>query len=247
MNAYEQLLKGRYGSFELKNSIGPNLLKGLLVSFLIHSVAVASPFLLRLFWSENDQPVTRDVIIIMDKPPMRPAEKQVPVIHPDRSKAPAKYGELIPVDSIENSDDEILPADQKTLGRYFSDTGSSGNSEGTGGVVEIRKQDFEEQIPPPDSFIVVEVMPQALPDFSPQPKYPEIALISKLSGKVFVKAYVDKRGNVKKWQFLKVDPPEMGFDDEVAKVVPQWKFSPAIQQGRVIGVWVSIPFNFRIK
>jgi TonB family protein len=247
MNAYEQLLKGRYGSFELKNSVGPNLLKGLLVSFLIHSVAVASPFLLRLFWGEEGQLKTHDVIIIMDRPPMRPAEKQMPVIHPDRPKAPAKYGELIPVDSIENPDDETLPADQKALGRYFSDPSASGITEGPGTVVEIRRLDIEELIPPPDSFIFVEVTPQALPDFSPQPKYPELALMSKTSGRVFVKAYIDKRGNIKKWQFLKVDPPEMGFEDEVAKVIPQWKFSPAIQQGHATGVWVSIPFNFRMK
>ncbi len=36
MDFFEQLEKGRFGSFELKHQVGPNLLKGLLVSLLIH-------------------------------------------------------------------------------------------------------------------------------------------------------------------------------------------------------------------
>jgi outer membrane biosynthesis protein TonB len=46
---------------------------------------------------------------------------------------------------------------------------------------------------------------------------------------------------------VQASPSDLGFEDEVLKVVPKWKFTPAVQQGRAVGVWVAIPFKFVCK
>jgi TonB family protein len=102
-------------------------------------------------------------------------------------------------------------------------------------------------LPPPDIYRAVEVQPVPLPDFMIRPQYPELARMAGVAGRVVVKVYVDKNGNVRDWVVLSVHPQGLGFEEEVLKVVPKWKFTPAIQGGNPIGVWVSVPFRFSLK
>ncbi|MBK8130044.1 MAG: energy transducer TonB [bacterium] len=52
---------------------------------------------------------------------------------------------------------------------------------------------------------------------------------------------------MKKWRIVQAKPPDLGFEQEVEKVLPKWKFTPAIQQGNPVGVWIAIPFNFKVQ
>jgi protein TonB len=97
------------------------------------------------------------------------------------------------------------------------------------------------------TFVPYEIAPQPLPDFSPQPAFPEMAQKAGVSGKVVVQVYVDKDGTVKRWQIVQAKPEDLGFEEEVEKVIQKWKFTPAIQQGNPVGVWIAIPFNFKVK
>jgi len=105
----------------------------------------------------------------------------------------------------------------------------------------------KDSIAAPDDFIPFEVAPQPLPDSSPAPAYPKMALSSGVKGKVVVQVYVNKSGDVGKYLIKSVKPANLGFEDEVIRVLGKWKFTPAIQNGKPIGVWVEIPFNFDLK
>jgi TonB family protein len=97
---------------------------------------------------------------------------------------------------------------------------------------------------PPD---LSRIYPQPLAG-NTEPAFPDSAVMAGVTqGKVIVQVLVDKHGDVKKWQFARVDPPSLGFQEEVDKVIPLWKFSPAIQNGQPVGSLVAIPFKFKPK
>jgi TonB family protein len=103
-----------------------------------------------------------------------------------------------------------------------------------------------DDVPPDTVFIPREFEPTPL-DINENPAFPFVAQKTGLSGKVVVKVYVDKQGFVKRWMIQQAVPAGLGFEDEVLKVIPKWRFAPAIQQGNPVGVWVSIPFVFKFK
>ena len=80
-----------------------------------------------------------------------------------------------------------------------------------------------------------------------QPAYPPIALQSAVSGRVWVKFYVDKKGVVREVVVVKAVPTDLGFEEESIKAVKQWKFTPAIQDKHPVGVWVAQAISFKVR
>jgi TonB family protein len=250
MNSYNGLVKGRYGSFDLQRKVGPNLLKGLLVSLLIHGTVIGTPYLLWLVHHETVEPRDEGTIIILDKPPIliphQPLNKPIeiaPPALPDIQKTIP-----VPVDVDAAEDTQLVKSQDDIRRKVIADGKEEGSDSALGGqIVYNIPPPILETIPPVDTFIAYEVQPQPLPDFSPPPNFPDLVAIAGVSGKVIVKMYVDRYGDVKKWIILKVDPAGVGFESEVEKVVPKWRFTPAVQQGHPIGVWVAVPFRFAVK
>jgi TonB family protein len=102
-------------------------------------------------------------------------------------------------------------------------------------------------IPEPGTFARFEVPPEPLPKYAFQPEFPDSALAFGMAGKVVVQVYVDRDGIVRKWKIAKVEPAGYGFEKAVLDVIPHWRFTPAIQGGKPIGVWVAVPFNFKYR
>ncbi len=189
----------------------------------------------------------RDTVVLV----MPPLERQ----DPDRSEPmlePPVLSEtaetfLNPVEDEPSPDSGKLIATSKELGQHYQDIADSLNGlggDGGGPVTYIEPPD--DPILPPDTFIFVEIQPQPI-GTNPQPQFPELARISGLGGTVIVNIWVDKRGDVKQWRVMKTDPKGLGFEEEVLKIVPKWKFTPAIQSGKPIGVWVAVPFRFKLQ
>ena len=77
-----------------------------------------------------------------------------------------------------------------------------------------------------------------------RPKYPKIAQEAGIEGTVVVQVFVDKKGHVEGTTILKGLTPEL---NQAAKdAIRKTRFKPAKQQGRDVGVWISIPVNFRL-
>lgn len=122
--------------------------------------------------------------------------------------------------------------------------------------VEIIEFDYEEDSgdEEPEIFIVVEDMPtfqgknkDAFRTWIQQNlKYPTIAAENGISGRVYVKFYIDVDGSVKNVQVLRgVDP---SLDKEAVRVVsssPKW--SPGKQRGRPVRVQFTFPIVFQLQ
>jgi hypothetical protein len=89
--------------------------------------------------------------------------------------------------------------------------------------------------------------PQPKAGHCPQPNYPSVSITAGVEAKVVVEMYVDRKGVVRKWFFLRINPVGWGFARAVEDVIADWNFVPAIQRGEPVGVWVAVPFNFRVR
>ena len=102
--------------------------------------------------------------------------------------------------------------------------------------------------PPPEGprvkFIPYDDPPQPLSSI--RPVYPEIAQEAGIEGTVVVQVFVDKKGRVKDTLILK-GIPNTGLDEAAVMAIKKTRFRPAKQRERAVGVWISIPVNFRLK
>ena len=102
--------------------------------------------------------------------------------------------------------------------------------------------------PPPEGprvkFIPYDDPPQPLSNI--RPVYPEIAQEAGIEGTVVVQVFIDKKGRVQDTIILK-GIPNTGLDEAALKAIRKTRFRPAKQRERAVGVWISIPVNFRLK
>jgi protein TonB len=102
--------------------------------------------------------------------------------------------------------------------------------------------------PPPEGprvkFIPYDDPPEPLSPI--RPKYPEIAQEAGIEGTVVVQVFVDAKGRVKETIVLK-GIPNTGLDEAAIEAIRAVRFKPAKQRERPVGVWISIPVNFRLK
>ncbi len=102
--------------------------------------------------------------------------------------------------------------------------------------------------PPPEGprvkFIPYDDPPKPLSPI--RPKYPDMAQEAGIEGTVIVQVFVDKKGRVKETLILK-GIPNTGLDEAAIEAIRKTRFKPAKQRERAVGVWISIPVNFRLK
>ena len=97
---------------------------------------------------------------------------------------------------------------------------------------------------PKVKFIPYDTPPKPLRPI--KPLYPEIAQEAGIEGVVVVQAFIDKKGRVKETTILKCIP-NTGLDEAAMEAIRKTRFSPAKQRERKVGVWISIPVNFKLK
>jgi TonB family protein len=90
--------------------------------------------------------------------------------------------------------------------------------------------------------IEVEKMPALIE--AGKPLYPEEAKKNNITGKAFVKVLINREGNPKKAVVIKSDN-EL-FNQPAIDAAKQSKFSPALQKGKPVAVWVVLPFRFKL-
>jgi len=114
----------------------------------------------------------------------------------------------------------------------------------------VKRKDTTNKVHLPDTFVAVEMEPQfpgGIPAFSSfilkNLRYPEIANLVGLSGKVYVTFVVDKDGAVTEARPVKCIGA--GCESEAVRVIsmsPNWK--PGVQKGRAVRVQYSVPISF---
>jgi protein TonB len=76
-------------------------------------------------------------------------------------------------------------------------------------------------------------------------EYPEMARKAGIEGQVIVRVLVGKDGKPKKAVVQYTDSKML--DKAAVKAVMKQVFTPAIQNGRAITCWVSIPIKFKLR
>jgi protein TonB len=103
-----------------------------------------------------------------------------------------------------------------------------------------------EKLPDMDEFVAVEEMPKwDQGELQRRIKYPEIARRNNIEGTVVVRALVDKHGSVVQTHIDKSD--NQVLSDAAIDAVKATPFTPAIQNGTSVPVWVQIPVTFRLN
>ena len=118
-------------------------------------------------------------------------------------------------------------------------------------IEETDLSDFEawDAPPPPPSGPRVKFIPYddpPIPLTPIRPKYPEIAQEAGIEGTVFIQAFIDKKGRVIETTIIK-GIPNTGLDEAAIEAIRKTRFRPAKQRERAVGVWISIPVNFKLK
>ncbi len=119
---------------------------------------------------------------------------------------------------------------------------------------DLESFEWEAPPPPPDEGPTIRFIPY---DEPPEPiggyvtiqrnvHYPEIAQEAGIEGTVIVQAFVDKKGRVQETVILK-GIPNTGLDEAAADAIKRTRWRPAKQRDRPVGVWISVPVNFRLK
>ena len=109
--------------------------------------------------------------------------------------------------------------------------------------LEPTQQDNSEKEPDINEFVKVEKLPEIVK--AAKPDYPEAAKKAGIEGKVFVKALIDKDGNPKKAIVIKSDAEI--FNQSAVDATMKSKFTPAVNMGEKIAVWIVLPYRFSLS
>jgi TonB family protein len=103
----------------------------------------------------------------------------------------------------------------------------------------------DKSFPSSDEFIAIDVNPVL--ENQPQAVYPDSAKKAGIEGSVWVKALIDKQGNVRDAIITKGSGKKVGFEEAALTAAKQATWKPAIQNEQPVSVWVSYEIKFLLK
>ena len=103
--------------------------------------------------------------------------------------------------------------------------------------------------PPPPSgpqfkFIPYDDPPRPITPI--KPVYPDIAQEAGIEGQVLVQCFIDEKGKVKETIVVK-GIPNTGLNESAVAALRKTRFRPAKQRERPVGLWITIPINFKLQ
>jgi protein TonB len=103
--------------------------------------------------------------------------------------------------------------------------------------------------PPPPSgpqfkFIPYDDPPRPITPI--KPVYPDIAQEAGIEGQVLIQCFIDKTGRVKETIVIK-GVPNTGLNESAIAALRKTRFRPARQRENPVGVWITIPINFKLQ
>ena len=160
--------------------------------------------------------------------PPKPLPKAPPAAAPPAVEAPANVGKIRKVKKEDAPAEQTL-ATQKEIKQAIQQAGSA---DGAGLDVPM--------------FVPCETMPAFL--HQKKPRYPEIARQAGIEGKVFVSVLIGENGKALRAKIMKRVPSDQTvFDDVAIESVMASTYSPGIQNGAPIKVWLTVPIRFELN
>jgi protein TonB len=254
-----------YGAVELKKTYQKYFLRGLIGALIVHVIAIGSyafgNYLSKLSEEEKQKQNQQRIINLTDLEPPPSAtdedEPPPPKLEEPPVAPPKDLTALTPEPVAKEKAEEQTIKTQKELEEIkspVSNTGDTGKYTFSG-KISVDEKKVEEKIEKKKEEVVekttyqsfeVEKAPECvnLGQVRSSMKYPEIAKESGIEGRVTVKVLVGENGNVIK--IGSVSGPDV-FHDEVRDKASELQFTPGLQNGKPVKVWVSVPFNFKLK
>ena len=238
-----------YGAFELKQNYQKHLGLALLVAGLIHATVILG-FL--LYGHTTAEPVDTskpkpptgacDTIEYFPPPPITFVDviTLIPVIGPDDPKP--IIGIPKPVPDREAPEGATF-ATQRDLDQIVA-SNLKGIVEGTGEPI-LFQSERPEILPQPEEFVPYDETPMPLNEGTY--KYPPLAKQAGIEGTVWIKALLDRNGNVRDAFVFKASGCDLGFEKEALEGAFEIKYKPAISNNEPVAVWVVYPVCFKLK
>ncbi len=168
---------------------------------------------------------------VAPKPPDPVVQAALPKVEPPPNVGKVKQvnNDEVPVDQTLATQEEIREVVRKQPG--IGEEGSGGFVGGIGdGPV----------------FVPVEKMPTFRRQV--KPRYPENARRAGVEGKVFVSVLISENGMPIKAQIMKREPAEQKiFDQAAIESVMKSRYTPGIQNGGPVKVWLTLPIRFTLR
>lgn len=242
--AHQNVLYSPYGAYELKSKYQRNFLLGTISMAAFVGLILLTFWLIKVLQQEDLEAIDASAVVIKtvaDLGPPPSIAKKPPQVKVDQPNVAApKVGIPKPVADDEVMDEDVVLATREELAEIVApDIVSSAGDDDI--VVDIADDDY---LPSPDEFIPVETMPEMI--HQTQPEYPRLAKQAGITGVVWVKALVDKEGNVRNAMVGK-SSGTASLDDAAVKAAYNNKFRPGIQNGRPVNVWVTYKVTFNLN
>jgi len=236
---------GGYGAYEMKQTYQRNMLAGTLFGLILVVLIVGVIAIIRMIGEEDTiymQPTLIKTIADLGPPPTVAKQKpRVDIAQPKR--AAPRVGIPKPVADDEVVDDDVMIASRDELAEIVAPDITTPTSDGGDDFVVAIPDD--EYMPAPDEFVPVEINAEMI--FEQIPEYPRLAKQAGMEAVVWIKALVDKDGDVKKAMVLRSSGSKAGFDEAAVEAANKCKYKPAIQNGRPVAVWVSYQVEFVLE
>ena len=235
-----------YGAIELKRCYQKHLGLAVIIAGALH-LAIIGGFLL---YSSITAKVPEAVGVVRIKtiaelaaPPSvsQTQTPQVAVAAPGIAPPSIGIPKAVP---DEEAPEEVTIATQEELGKIADLSATSIIGEGGGDSIAIEIP-LEDYLPPPDEFVPYDELPVALNEVKPE--YPPLAKQAGIEGTVWIKALVDKKGNVRDVIIYKASGSSAGFEEVAKEAAYKIKYKPAISNNQPVAVWVVYPVRFTLK
>ncbi|MDX9811874.1 MAG: energy transducer TonB [Bacteroidales bacterium] len=247
---FEQRNK-EYGAYKLRKKYNRNVIIAMLISVIIFSTAVITPYLNAKAAERNQtEREERQVIVEMenlDQPAEAVAPPPPPPPPPSDVVATTRYVPPVVVDSVKPEEAvQLMTADMAMSTIEDRDVNEIV-------VIEEVQEEVQEEEAEPEPFVVVEEMPmfpggdvELLKFINEHTNYPEVAKENNIQGRVIVRFCVTAKGTVSQVSVLKGVDPEL--DAEAMRVVATLPpFRPGRQGGKPVPVWYMVPITFTLK
>lgn len=224
-----------YGAFELKRSYQKNLGRAFAFAAALHLVLIGGVVFYQYLKARGAPTRIIEIKSLADlgpPPSLTNAPPPVPITQP--KVTPPAIGIPKPVPD-EEAQPEVQIASQEELAKIESPVMSSG---GDSLAIHVDPSELA-----PADFVPHEVEPEFIQRV--EPKYPELAQRSGVTGKVWVKVWVDKAGKVRDVKVYKSSGNAL-LDESAVEAARQCLYKPAIQNGQPVAVWVTYPYEFTL-
>ncbi|MCB0723412.1 MAG: energy transducer TonB [Ignavibacteriae bacterium] len=252
----------KYGAPELQRLYNKYFSRGLIIAISIYLLLIGGYVLAMYIQKVNadEKDKYNNIITLedLDLPPSAEEEPPPPDVEIPDEIIPLKDLEALIPEPVPKQEAEILTMKtQEKLEEINAPVSSEGDENAPNinyiGDINLNKKKVEEKVEKKEEK-KKDVYQQFEVEVAPKPvnlgsvrgsmRYPEIARSSGTEGRVTAKILVGADGSVIKVGSL--SGPSV-FHDEVRDKVGALQFTPALQNGKPVKCWVSVPFNFKLN